>query len=61
MFILTKIRIVAAMGFPVTLYESKSWILKKQYRKNIGGFKLWVLEKTPEKTANHQENKQMDL
>lgn len=27
--------------FPVTMYESKSWALKKQQRKHIDSFKLW--------------------
>lgn len=40
MSILTKIRIVLVIVFSVTLYESKSWIWKKQDRKSIGGFEI---------------------
>jgi len=52
----TKLRILQAMVFPVTLHGSKSWTLKKQERKRID---VLVLEKIPEWTMDSQENKPM--
>ena len=37
----TKVRIVKAMGFPVVMYGSETWIMKKADRQRIDGFELW--------------------
>ena len=39
--LLTKIRIVKAMIFPVVMYGCESWTVKKAERHRIGAFKLW--------------------
>ena len=38
---LTKLHIVKAMVFPVVMYGSESWILKKAECQKIDAFKLW--------------------
>ena len=37
----TKVQIVKAMGFPVVMYGSETWIMKKADRQRIDGFELW--------------------
>ena len=37
----TKVRIVKAMVFPVAMYGSKSWTIKKADRRRIDAFELW--------------------
>ena len=37
----TKIRLVKAMVFPVVLYRSESWTIKKAERQRIDAFELW--------------------
>ena len=37
----TKIRLVKAMVFPVVMYGSKSWTVKKAERRRIDAFELW--------------------
>ena len=44
----TKIRLVKAMVFPVVMYGSESWTVKKAESQRIYAFELWVLEKTLE-------------
>ena len=43
----TKVHLVKAMVFPVVMYESESWTVKKAERQRFDGFEL-VLEKTLE-------------
>jgi exonuclease III len=38
----TKIRIIKAMVFPVTMYGCESWTLRKRERKKIDAFELWI-------------------
>ena len=38
---LTKVRIVKAMVFPVTMYGSESWTIKKADCQRIDAFELW--------------------
>ena len=45
--LLTKVRIVKAMVFPVVMYECESWTIKKTEHRRILAFYL-VLEKTVE-------------
>ena len=37
----TKVRIVKAMAFPVVMYGSESWTIKKADRRRIIAFELW--------------------
>ena len=37
----TKVHIVKAMIFPVVMYESESWTIKKAEHQRIDAFKLW--------------------
>ena len=37
----TKVRIVKAMVFPVTMYGCESWTIKKAESQRIDAFKLW--------------------
>ena len=39
--LLTKVRIVKAMVFPVVMYGSESWIIKKADHQRIDVFELW--------------------
>ena len=39
--LLTKIRLAKAMVFPVVMYGSKSWTVKKAESGRIDAFKLW--------------------
>ena len=37
----TKVRLVKAMVFPVVMYGSESWTVKKAERQRIDAFELW--------------------
>ena len=39
--LLTKIRLVKAMVFPVVMYGCESWTVKKAERQSIDAFELW--------------------
>ena len=39
--LLTKVRIVKAMVFPVVMYGCENWIIKKAEHRRIDAFKLW--------------------
>ena len=39
--LLTKVRIVKAMVFPVVTYGCKSWTIKKAEHQGIDAFELW--------------------
>ena len=39
--LLTKVRLVKAMLFPVVLYGCESWTIKKAERQRIDAFELW--------------------
>ena len=39
--LLTKVRIVKAMAFPVVMYGCESWTIKKSESQRIDTFKLW--------------------
>ena len=38
---LTKVRLIKAMVFPVVLYECEGWTIKKAERQRIDAFELW--------------------
>ena len=39
--LLTKVRLVKAMAFPVVMYGCKSWTVKKAEHRRIDAFELW--------------------
>ena len=39
--LLTKVRLVKAMVFPVVMYGCESWTVKEAERRRIGAFELW--------------------
>ena len=39
--LLTKVRLVKAMVFPVVMYGCESWTVKKAERGRIDAFELW--------------------
>ena len=39
--LLTKVRLVKAMVFPVVMYGCESWTVKKAERRTIDAFELW--------------------
>ena len=39
--LLTKVRLVKAMVFPVVMYGCESWTVKKAERRSIDAFELW--------------------
>ena len=39
--LLTKVRLVKAMVFPVVVYGCESWTVKKAEHRRIDGFELW--------------------
>ena len=43
--LLTKVRIVKAMVFPVVTYGCDSWTIKKAERRRIDDFELWCWRK----------------
>ena len=42
--LLTKVRLVKAMVFPLVMYGCESWTVKKAERCRIDAFELWTLE-----------------
>jgi len=55
--LLTKIRLVKAMVFPVVMYGCESWIKKKAERWRIDAFELWCWRKTLESSLDCKEIK----
>ena len=53
--LLTKVRLVKAMVFPVVMYGCESWTGKKAERQRIDAFELWLLEKTLESPLDCKE------
>ena len=39
--LLTKVRLIKAMVFPVVMYGCESWTVKKAEHRRIDGFELW--------------------
>ena len=52
--LLTKVRLVKAMVFPVVMYGCESWTVKKAECRRIDAFELW-LEKTLESLLDCKE------
>ena len=53
--LLTKVRLVKAMVFPVVMYGCDSWTLKKAERRRIDAFGVWCWEKTLESPLDCKE------
>ena len=58
--LLTKVRIVKAMVFPVVTYDCDSWIIKKAECQRIDAFELWCW-RTPESPLDSKESKPVNL
>ena len=58
--LLTKVRLVKAMVFPLVMYRCESWTIKKAERQRIDAFKL-VLEKTLDSPLDSKEIKPINL
>ena len=43
--LLTKVRLVKAMVFPVVMYGCESWTVKKAEHRRVDAFELWCLKK----------------
>ena len=57
--LLTKVRIVKAMVFPVVMYGFESWTIKKAECQRIDAFKLWcwrILLKVPWPTRRSNQS-----
>ena len=59
--LLTVIRIVKAMVFPVVIYGCESWTVKKAEHQRTDAFELVVLEKNPESPLDSKEVKPVNL
>ena len=59
--LLTKVRIVKAMVFPVVMYGCESWTIKKVECQRIDAFQTVVLEKNPESPLDSKEIKPVSL
>ena len=53
--LLTKVRLVKAMVFPVVIDGCESWTVKKAEHRRIDAFELWLLEKTLESPLDCRE------
>ena len=53
--LLTKVRLVKAMVFPVVMYGCESWTVKKAECRRIDAFELWCWEKTLESPLDCKE------
>ena len=53
--LLTKVRIVKAMVFPVVMYGCESWTVKKAECRRIDAFELWCWRRTLESPLDCKE------
>ena len=53
--LLTKVRIVKAMIFPVVKYGCESWTIKKAEHRRIDDFELWCYRRTLESPLDSKE------
>ena len=53
--LLTNIRLVKAMVFPVVMYGCESWIIKKAECQRTDAFELWFKKKIPENPLDCKE------
>ena len=59
--LLTKVRLVKAVDFPVVMYGSASWTIKKTEHRRIDSFKLWCWGKTLESPLDCKEIQPVSL
>ena len=57
---LTKVRLVKVLVFPVVMYGCESWTIKKAESQIIDAFEL-MLEKTLESSLDVKDNKPVNL
>ena len=57
----TKVHIVKAMVFPVVMYRSESWIIKKAGCQRVDGFELWCWRRLLESPLDSKEISQTIL
>ena len=60
---LTKVRLVEAIVFPVVIYRCKSWVIKKAERWRIDAFELWCwrrLLRVPARRSNQSILKEIN-
>ena len=55
--LLTKVRLVKAMVFPVVMYGCESWTIKKVEYRRIDAFAPWCWKKTLESPLDYKEIK----
>ena len=55
--LLTKVRLVKAMVFPLVMYRCESWTIKKAEHQRIDAFELWSWRKTLESPLDSKEIK----
>ena len=53
--LLTKVRLVKAMVFPVVMYDCESWTIKKVERQRIDAFELWCWRRLLRSPSNCKE------
>ena len=58
--LLTKVRIIKAMVFPVVTYGCESWTIKKAEHQRTDAFELWCW-RTPESPLDSKEIKPVNL
>ena len=54
--LLTKVRIVKAMVFPVVTYDCESWTVKKAERQRIDAFELWCWRRLLKAPSTERSN-----
>ena len=57
MILLTKVRLVKAMVFPVVMYGCESWTIKKAEHQRIDAFELWCWRRPFESPLDSKEIK----
>ena len=53
--LLTKVRLVKAMVFPVVMYGCESWTVKKAEQRRIDAFELWCWRRLFRSPLDHKE------
>ena len=59
--LLTKVRLVKAMVFPVVMYGCESWTMKKAEHQTIDAFELWCWKRLLRVPSNAGRSKQSIL
>ena len=56
----TKVHLVKAMFFPVVMYGSESWTIKKAEHQRIDAFELWYWRRLLESPLDSNQNKSVN-